>query len=736
MTSPFLNPDKPSSQDTDREKPATLDLNHGDQTQTAAANMLAEVQAVSATTRAHFAENKALRDSEPKQYNHDGFLGALVENAGYSGIQQTTRSLAQWSDLATGGKLADRVNLVARPLAAEYKSSEWYGEQFGGAVGKIAPFLAAFAVTRGVAAKIGVNAALEGESGAVFTRANAILTGQAAVAGFGSEAIFTPNEKNNQSLPAMATERLKNGAIGALDMASITAGSLSLKALGTAAAEDMPLASAMLRNGGVSAAISGYPTGMLSAEAHSRLFEDRASTAAEREQSALGMAAVGFGLGALQGRATETAESRSGSNLPGIKDVLQVKAENTMQHIDNFASSLGSFDGLIGGGNRLAYAQAGAQFGRVPLRSMAMESTLRDLNSNVMFRDGDKAAGNADGGKTSAEKSSSRRSSDRSSEKENTTDSGKGTPLKKALTDLHLGDVADFVARDKVLKNQTVVRSLGEGNDSPAVLELAPSKAFPEGGALKVTIAEGGWQKDWGTRPFDAKMLSKVHDVELSGSNFNGSAAVYVQELVDTQPRYAQDLVDNFFAKVQQSGLEFGDGGPEIMKQVGISRKTGDLVLIDLPSIDQAGAHETLRTIIEGHEGVEEAYEKENKAIRDGNHEPEKPDFEQIIDVDREAHSQQALREGQFTAHEQELLSQLKEGISPREVLEFAALLEGKLTPKGMPDTKAVKNQFDAMVRRAQKAGVLDKPGKQSKASAGNDASDFGSESDFADNDY
>jgi hypothetical protein len=538
----------------------------------------------------------------------------------------------------------------------------------------------------------------------------------------------------------MASERAKNGAIGALDMASITAGSLSLKALGTAAAHDMPLASALLRNSGVAAAISGYPTGMLSAEAHARLFEGRAATATEREQSALGMFTVGFGLGALHGKATEATESRSASNLPGIKDVLKAKAENTVQHIDNFAASLGSFDGLMGGGNRLAYAQAGGQFGRMPLRSVAMESTLRDLNSNVMFRDGDKAAGGSDNNAGTEGKSKSRRGSDRSNdrtgEKEDTTDSGKGTPLKKALEDLHLSDVADFVARDKVLKNQTVVRSLGEGNDSPAVLELAPSKAFPEGGALKVTIAEGGWQKEWGSRPFDAKMLSKVHDIELSGSSFNGSAAVYVQELVDTQPRYAQDLVDNFFNRVQQSGLEFGDGGPEIMKQVGISRKSGELVLIDLPSIDKAGSHETLRTIIEGHEGVEEGYEKENKAIRDGKNEPEKPDFEQIIDVDREAHRQEALREGHFTPHEQELLSQLKEGISQREVLEFAALLEGKLTAKGMPDTKAVKNQFDAMVRRAQKAGVLDKPGKQSKASARNDDSDFGAESDFADNDY
>ncbi len=126
-----------------------------------------------------------------------------------------------------------------------------------------------------------------------------------------------------------------------------------------------------------------------------------------------------------------------------------------------------------------------------------------------------------------------------------------------------------------------------------------------EGGALKVTIAEGGWQNDWGHRSFDAELLGKVHEVDLEGSHFAGSARVYVQELVDTAPRYEPTLVDNLFAKIGGSNLEFGDQGADIMKQVGISRRTGELVVIDYPAIDKVS--ETLRQITEGAAHIEES---------------------------------------------------------------------------------------------------------------------------------
>jgi hypothetical protein len=274
-----------------------------------------------------------------------------------------------------------------------------------------------------------------------------------------------------------------------------------------------------------------------------------------------------------------------------------------------------------------------------------------------------------------------------------------------------------------------VVKTLGLGNDSPIVLELAPSKAFPDGGALKVTIAEGGWQNNWGERAFDAQLLSKVHEVELNGSHYAGSANVYVQELVDTASRYEPQVVDRFFGKVGEAGLEFGDQGPDIMKQVGISRKSGELVLIDYPSIDKAGTHETLRQITEGAARIEEGYEAENAAIKAGKNDVEQHDLEHIIDADAEALKNSALKDGAFTAREQELLQQLQQGIPPKEVLEFAAILDGQFTGKGMPDVKAAKPAFDALVRRAQRAGVLEKAGKQAKMGGASGQAD--DDSDF-----
>ncbi|MBS2006512.1 MAG: hypothetical protein JST01_05700 [Cyanobacteria bacterium SZAS TMP-1] len=623
--------------------------------------------------------------AKPQEFNHDGFVGALVHNAAYTGIQETTKAVTQIADQITGGNAADKVNLVSKPLAAEYKSAEWYGEQFGGAVGKLAPFLAAFAVTRGASAKMGLNATLEGaaERAAMFSRNDLILTGQSAVAGFASESIFTANQGPKRGFADFATERMKNGLIGGVDMAALTAGTIGLKNLSTTAAKDSPLLGAILRNPAAGATIAGYPIGMVSADMHAGLFEKRFATAQEREQSAYGMAVVGFGLGAIHGKVTEGSIDRVKN--PTITDVLKGNAERGYQHFDNFMASINPL--LME--NRLAYAPAGA---RPPLRNMAMQATMSDLKSNVMFRDGDAAPSTSKGG-------------------------GELPTLKSALHDLNLGEVADFVARDKVLKNQKVVRSLGgEGNDSPAVLELAPSKAFPDGGALKVTIPEGGWESDWGHRPFDAKLLTQVHEVELNGTGFSGTANVYVQELVDVMQRYDPALVAKFDALMEKAGMDVIDPGSGINGQMGVSRKTGRLVLIDYPSAGKPGGPDTLREIREGARGQEEEWAAEDQRIKEGKSEQEDHGHEmEAVDVEREARRQAGMETGKFTPNELDVLGQLNMGESPKDVLMYYALIEGKTLPNGMPDMKGAKNPFDALVRRAQEAGVLEKKGKKAK---------------------
>ncbi len=494
----------------------------------------------------------------PAKYNESGFLGAMVQNAEYFGIQQTTKAVVQAADQLAHTDMASKVNIFDKPLPAAYKSSEWYGEQFGSAAGQFAPFVAAFAVTRGASAKLGLEAALSGtaEKGLLLSRTNLILTGQAAVAGFASSAMFTPNEGAKKNFGAFASERLKNGVIGGVDMAAITAGTLSLKTLGGAVAKDSPLLGAVMRNSAAGAALSGFPTGALSAQMHAGLFEKRFATTEEMQQSALAMGVVGFGLGAIHGKATEGAVDRA--KYPTISDVLNTNAQNGYLHFDDFMASINP---LLQNGPRLAYAEAGG------LRGAAMQATLGDLKSSsmMMMRDGDDP-GTSSGGR--GRTSSGTRSTDKTSETTKGSDGDKqvaataqpkGRPLHEVLTKLNLDEAADFVKNDKVLKDQRVIRKLGEGNDSPAVLELAPSKAFPDGGALKVTIAEGGWMNDWGHRSFDAKLLTKAHEVALDGTGFAGTARLYVQELVDTAPRYDSNLVDDLFAKIGKSKLEFGD---------------------------------------------------------------------------------------------------------------------------------------------------------------------------------
>ena len=82
--------------------------------------------------------------------------------------------------------------------------------------------------------------------------------------------------------------------------------------------------------------------------------------------------------------------------------------------------------------------------------------------------------------------------------------------------------------------------------------------------------------------------------------------------------------------------------GSDIMKQVGISRRTGQLVVIDYPSIDKAGTHETLRLITEGHASVDAGYDEENARIKAGTNDAEPIDFENVIDAAREGERQAA----------------------------------------------------------------------------------------------
>lgn len=609
------------------------------------------------------------------------------------------------------------------------------------------------------------------ESASKLLGKNSLLIAETAVAGFGTEAIFKPLEPNfgqaelQLSNSDFLTGRFKNGAVGAVTFASLTTGTLGLRQIGLAA--ERPLVSKLLTNNAFNAAVAGIPTGLISAETHARIIEGRSATNQERVEAAYSMFLVGGALGGLmpagkaEGAKSEVAKtegakseglkaaesmkenpgersSTSSNTRPtfeAIRASIQEKIGTSYQRFDNFMASINPLLHTSELEPSYAYASRGNSLG-----SRAMQATLTELGrpNNLENRSLSVQSSAIEGGtiksgtkveaKVGKEKGDSsfsdeaydratgaarKEAGDKAASKRAEEVIGKPA-LDKASTVLEqmgLREIAEFVRGDRVLRNQTVVKSLGHGNDSPAVLELAKSAQFPHGGALKVTIAEGGWEPIWGKRPGDAKIYGKVHEVELAGSGFSGTANLYVQELALVGKRYSPDLVDALHQKLDSKGLEITDVGSGIEGQVGLSKETGELVVIDYPSVTRRGqGNETLEAIRGGKQRVEEAYDAENDAIRRGKSETEETAaLDQEVDLNLEIKRQDALRGDKFTAKEKDILQQFTQGFSAKEIQMMTALVEGKFDAKGNPDLNAVKPMVDAVLKKARAQGLIEK---------------------------
>lgn len=713
------------------------------------------------------------QEAAPASPETHGLVGSFLQIAAYESLQAPIKGVAQIVDQASGStKLAKSLTFMEAPVKAEFNSAAWYGQQFGSA-GKLVPFIAAYAVTHKAFGAAGITAEVKAgaQSASKLLGKNSLLVAETAVAGFGTEAIFKPLEPNfgqselQLSNSDFLTGRLKNGAVGAVTFASLTTGTLGLRQIGLAA--EKPLVSKLLTNNAFGAAVAGIPTGLISAETHARIIEGRSATNQERVEAAYSMFLVGGALGGLmpagkaEGARPEVAKSevakpevakseglKAAENIkesPGerastssntrptfeaIRASIQEKIGTSYQRFDNFMASINPLLHRSELEPSYAYASRGDSLG-----NRAMQATLTELGrpNNLENRSlsvkssaiegGAKAeakVGKQEGDLSFSDEAYERatgparkEAGDKAASKRAEEVIGKPV-LDKASTVLEqmgLREVAEFVRGDRVLKNQTVVKSLGHGNDSPAVLELAKSAQFPHGGALKVTIAEGGWEPIWGKRPGDAKIYGKVHEVELAGSGFSGTASLYVQELAVVGKRYSPDLVDALHQKLDSKGLEITDVGSGIEGQVGLSKETGELVVIDYPSVTKRGqGNETLEAIRGGKQRVEEAYDAENDAIRRGKSEAEETAaLDQEVDLNLEIKRQDALRGDKFTAKEKDILQQFTQGFSAKEIQMMTALVEGKFDAKGNPDLNAVKPMVDAVLKKARAQGLIEK---------------------------
>ncbi len=696
-----------------------------------------------------------------------GLVGSFLQTAAYESLQAPIKGVAQIVDQGAATKLAQSVTFMDAPVAAEFNSAAWYGQQFGSA-GKLVPFIAAYAVTHKAFGAAGLRAEIKaGAEGAsrLFGK-NSLLVAETAVAGFGTEAIFKPLQPKfgqttdlQLSNSEFLTSRFKNGAVGAITFASLTTGTLGLRQLGLAA--ENPLVGKLLTNNAFGAAVAGIPTGLISAETHARIIEGRSATNQERVEAAYSMFLVGGALGGLMPAAKgdviksestkgEVAKSESfrDSNISAkssetaasvrpafeaIRESIQQKIGTSYQRFDNFMASINPLLQMPKLEPNYAYASKGNNLG-----SRAMQSTLAELGRPSQLENrslsvkSDAIEGGANpqvkGGKQKGDSSFSdeaydiatasvrREAGDKAATK--LSDKVKAKPVyEKAsavLEQMGLSEVAEFVKGDRVLKNQTVVKSLGHGNDSPAVLELAKSAQFPNGGALKVTIAEGGWEPIWGKRPGDAKIYGKVHEVELAGSGFSGSANLYVQELAVVGKRYSPELVDALAQKHASKGLEITDVGSGIEGQVGVSVVTGELVVLDYPSVTKRGqGNETLEAIRGGKQRVEEGFDAENDAIRRGKSNAEETSsLDREVDLNFEIKRQDAMRGDKFTPKEKDILEQYTQGFSAKEIQMMTALVEGKFDAKGNPDLNAVKPIVDAVLKKARAQGLVEKSGR------------------------
>ncbi|MBI4533390.1 MAG: hypothetical protein HY711_05525 [Candidatus Melainabacteria bacterium] len=266
-------------------------------------------------------------------------------------------------------------------------------------------------------------------------------------------------------------------------------------------------------------------------------------------------------------------------------------------------------------------------------------------------------------------------------------------------------DYADIVRGIPELRSLKAVGYVGEGNESFAI-QLAPSRSLPNGGVLKATLPESGWQHWWGDRKFDAKIIGEVHEADLPGG---GTAYVYIQELVEVRSRYEQEKLDAFFRKVERSGLEFADPGSDPTKQIGERLTTGELVLIDYSAIDKPGANETHKQIIGGQQYVKEQYEADDAKDYKGRRSTSQPEnYESVVDLSLEQRRIQALEDNGRAPHETSILKQLFQGDSLQDVIIMRAC-ELPRKPDGQLDMDTAQAQVQAVYTWAKKQRLLRK---------------------------
>jgi hypothetical protein len=140
----------------------------------------------------------------------------------------------------------------------------------------------------------------------------------------------------------------------------------------------------------------------------------------------------------------------------------------------------------------------------------------------------------------------------------------------------------------------SVVIELADGKYKNAVLKF--TTIF---GEAKDTLTPTQWDAEWGHRPYDAPLLSPVHELELGGGNMGyvyvqekGDGATHVDSFYDPNDdaSFARDKEDPDLAKIMKQledrQEEFVDPGS---RQLAWSAIKGRLVLLDYAAVMRSG---------------------------------------------------------------------------------------------------------------------------------------------------
>jgi uncharacterized protein (TIGR00730 family) len=256
-------------------------------------------------------EHKADSQLEPdRSEQFTQFSKAFLEAAPYYLVQSPLNGLTQLIDHTSGTKLLPKVQIFDAPKPAKIGTAAYSGEVAAGAAATIIPMLILHKrLGPGAAAKL----ELTSQYGLTKAAVPKILQSAGLGAVYGS--VLTPSDLAEN----FYKERLTNGVVSALSLATLTSGSIGLKASG----------SKLLKNDLVSTGLSGALSGTVSADGHSLLRGQGLSTKEARLKSVISYSVGGIASGAANSARELLAPTSGIRGVRTLSDMTK-RADSTM----------------------------------------------------------------------------------------------------------------------------------------------------------------------------------------------------------------------------------------------------------------------------------------------------------------------------------------------------------------------------------------------------------------------